>query len=86
MTVNVESIRQVRGHLADVVDLAAADQPTVVTRRGREVAAVVPVGMLRQFRAWEEAYLNALIDERMANDAPGVPLAEVLRQTLARDE
>ncbi|WP_459247380.1 type II toxin-antitoxin system Phd/YefM family antitoxin [Streptomyces youssoufiensis] len=83
----VESIRDVRAHLAEVVERAGRDGvPTVITRRGRQVATVVSIEVLRRYQEWEERELNQIIDERMANPAPGVPLGEVVRETLARGE
>ncbi|MBB4931760.1 prevent-host-death family protein [Lipingzhangella halophila] len=82
-----ESIREVRDHLADVVDRAEReDVPTVVTRRGKEVAAVVSIDTLRQFQHWEEEELNRIVDERMADDDPGAPLDEVVAETLERPQ
>jgi prevent-host-death family protein len=86
MTIHVEPIREVREHLAAIVDLAVSDQSTVITRRGREVAAIVPVALLHQAQEAEERRINAIISERMASDEPGTPLAEVMRETLARDD
>lgn len=83
----VESIRDVRAHLAEVVERAdREDVPTVITRRGKQVAAVVSVEVLRRYQRWEELEINRIIDERMANPAPGVPIEDVMRETLARGE
>lgn len=55
----VESIRDVRAHLAEVVERADRDDvPTVITRRGKEVAAVVSIDVLRQYQEWEEREIN----------------------------
>lgn len=82
-----ESIRAVRDHLADVVDRAERDDtPTVITRRDKEVAAIVSIDTLRQFQRWEEQELNRVIDERMASGEPTVPLEDVIAETLARPE
>nr|BEK69656.1 hypothetical protein KPHV_68830 [Kitasatospora purpeofusca] len=78
------SIREAREHLADVVDRAERDEPTVITRRGREVAAVVPIELLREYRRWEERELMRLIEER--RDEPTYSLDEVMAETLARPE
>ena len=80
-----EPIRVVRSHFADVVDRVAS-QSTVVTRHGKRVAAIVSVELLERFEELEERELNRIIDERMADPAPGIPLEEVLRETLARDD
>jgi hypothetical protein len=60
--------------------------PTIVTRGGKEIAAVVPIEVLRQFEQWEHEWLNRIVDERMASAEPGLPLAEVLAETAARSE
>ncbi|MDT0319517.1 type II toxin-antitoxin system Phd/YefM family antitoxin [Streptomyces millisiae] len=83
----IESIRDVRSHLAEVVDRADRDDtPTVITRRGKEVAAVVSIDVLRRYQEWEEREINRIIDERMAKPVAGVPLEDVMRETLARSE
>jgi prevent-host-death family protein len=83
----IESIRDVRAHLAEVVERADRDDvPTVITRRGKQVAAVVSIEVLRRYQAWEEREINRIIDERMADAVPGIPIEEVMRETLARSE
>ncbi|MFF9452820.1 type II toxin-antitoxin system Phd/YefM family antitoxin [Streptomyces flaveolus] len=82
-----ESIRDVRAHLAEVVDRADRDDvPTVITRRGKQVAAVVSIDVLRKYQEWEEREINRIIDERMASPAVSVPIEDVMRETLARSE
>ncbi len=82
-----ESIRDVRAHLADVVERAERDdQPTIITRRGKAVAAVVSIDVLRKFQQWEERELNRIVDERMAQRSAGIPLEDVIQETLARSE
>lgn len=83
---NIASIRELRDTLADVVDRAAHDEVTVVTRRGRKVAAVVPIGMVDEWRRWEEEHVVAMIDKAMADRRPGIPMTDVLAETLARPE
>ncbi|MEU0236448.1 type II toxin-antitoxin system Phd/YefM family antitoxin [Nocardiopsis sp. NPDC006198] len=83
----VESIRQVRDHIADVVDRAdREDLPTVITRRGREVAAVVPIDMFHRYQQLEEQEIMRMVDERMANPAPGIPMEQVMAEILERPE
>jgi len=82
------SVRELRDALADYIDRAERDdEVTIVTRRGREVAAVVPVQVVKEWRQWEEERFAALIDERMAaSDGTGATLEEVMAETLARPE
>ncbi|WP_327270576.1 type II toxin-antitoxin system Phd/YefM family antitoxin [Streptomyces sp. NBC_01218] len=73
--------------MAEVVERAERDDvPTVITRRGKQVAAVVSVEVLREYQEWEEREINRIIDERMANAAPGIPIEDITRETPARDE
>ena len=80
----VEPSRQVRDHFAEVIE---RDQPTIITRHGREVAAVIPIADLRYYEDLENRELHRLIEERRHEiDQPRHSLAEVLEETLARDE
>ena len=82
-----ESIRDLRAHLSEVVERADRDdQATVITRRGKPVAAVVSIEVLRKYQEWEERELNRIIDERMADRSRRVPLEDVIAETLARSE
>src|SRR5215204_1489654 len=82
-----ESIRDLRAHLAEVVERADRDdQATVITRRGKPVAAVVSIEVLRKYQEWEERELNRIIDERMADRSARIPLEDVIAETLARGE
>jgi prevent-host-death family protein len=83
----VESIRDIRSHLADVIERAdREDTPTVITRRGKEVAAIVSIDVLRTYLRWEEQEINRIVDERMANRSAGIPLEDVIKETLARGD
>lgn len=83
----METIRQVRDHIADVVDRADRDDsPTVITRRGREVAAVVPIEMLRRYQRLEEQEILRLVKERMADPSPGIPMEQVMAEILEGPE
>jgi prevent-host-death family protein len=80
-----ESIREAREHLASLVDRAERDgEPTIITRRGREVAAVVSIDLLREYRILEEQAILRMVAER--RDEPTVSMDEVLAETLARPE
>lgn len=82
-----ESIRDARAHLAELVDRADRDdQPTIITRRGKEVAAVVSIDMLRHLQQLEEDWVVRVVDERLRRPEPGIPLADVLAETVSRAE
>ncbi|NED96870.1 type II toxin-antitoxin system Phd/YefM family antitoxin [Phytoactinopolyspora alkaliphila] len=85
---SVSSVRELRDSLADVIDRALRDEITVVQRRGKEVAAVVPIEYLREYQRLEEERVAAILDERMAavREGEGVPLEDVMAETLARTE
>ncbi|GHC94624.1 hypothetical protein GCM10007079_45270 [Nocardiopsis terrae] len=77
------SSREFRAHLSEAIDRAKSGEATVVTRNGRAAGAFVPMEVLEQARAREEE-LRRLIEE--SRDSPTVPLADVMAETLARDE
>jgi len=81
------STRELREQLADVLADAGRDEVTIVTSRGREVAAVVPIELLREYRLLEEREVLRIIEERRANDdGTRFTLDEVMAETLARTE
>jgi prevent-host-death family protein len=80
------SVREVRENLADVVERAAHDELTIITRRGREVAAVVPIEMVREYRQWEEERVLRIVDERRTAAAPGIPMEQVMAEILDADQ
>jgi len=83
MTKTVSS-REFRSHLSEAIDRAQAGDSTVVTRNGRAVGAFVPLEVLEQARLHDEEELRRLIEER--RNSRTVPMAEVMAETLERDE
>ncbi|MFC4561984.1 type II toxin-antitoxin system Phd/YefM family antitoxin [Nocardiopsis mangrovi] len=72
------TVREARAHLADHINRAEEGAPTVITRNGRPVAAVVPIA---DFDALEEAADILLAREAEAVLAEGgqtVTMAELL--------
>src|SRR5215472_6647718 len=64
------SVRDARAHLADVITRAEGGTPTIITRNGQAVAAVVPI---EDFNALEDAidrYFAREADRDLAED-PG---------------
>ncbi|MFE3514610.1 type II toxin-antitoxin system Phd/YefM family antitoxin [Streptomyces sp. NPDC059166] len=72
----VESMAEVRRHLADVIDRARRDDtPTIITRRGRSEAVLVDIDEYRRLRAaadqLEDDWLNRLADEAESEGTDG---------------
>ncbi|WP_327067283.1 type II toxin-antitoxin system Phd/YefM family antitoxin [Kitasatospora sp. NBC_01250] len=64
----VESMAEVRSHLADVIDRASReDTPTIITRRGKQEAVVLDIREYQRLRELaeraEDAWLGRLADE-----------------------
>jgi prevent-host-death family protein len=77
---NQLSVRDARAHFAEVIARAQAGTPTVVTRNGQAVAAVVPI---EDFNALEDAidrYFSREADRDLeANpDAPTYSMSEAI--------
>ena len=80
------STRELRDQLADVLADAGRNEVTIVTSRGREVAAVVPIEMLRDYRRLEEREVVRILEERRASDTGNRhTLDDVMAETLARE-
>ncbi|MCC9741115.1 type II toxin-antitoxin system Phd/YefM family antitoxin [Streptomyces sp. MNU89] len=78
MTENTATVREARAHLAQYINQAEEGTPTVITRNGAPVAAVVPI---TDFEALEEAADVMLAREAeavLADDEPTVSMAELL--------
>ena len=83
-TQQIEAARRVRDHLSEILE---RDEPTIVTRHGRQIAAIVPIADYRRYEELESQEIHRLIAERRSEAAhPGYGLAEVLAETMARDE
>jgi prevent-host-death family protein len=87
----VESMAEVRSHLADVIDRARRDEtPTIITRRGKQEAVVIDIQEYQRLREIEEraedAWLNRLADEAEAEGAAGsVSLEEMAALIRSRE-
>lgn len=72
----IESMAEVRSHLADVIDRARRDEtPTIITRRGKQEAVVIDIHEYLSLRhvaeQAEESWLNRLADEAEAEGTEG---------------
>jgi prevent-host-death family protein len=86
----IESMAEVRGHLADVIDRARREAtPTIITRRGKEEAVVVDIEEYRHLKQLEEqaedAWLSRLAKESLAEDGDAVSLEEMAAMILRND-
>ncbi|MFD3910484.1 type II toxin-antitoxin system Phd/YefM family antitoxin [Streptomyces sp. NPDC058603] len=78
MAENPVTVREARAHLADHINRAEQGTPTVITRNGAPVAALVPIA---DFEALEEAADELLAreaEEVLADGGPTVTMAELL--------
>ena len=74
-------ISEARDNLADIVSRAEHTQErTVLTRRGKPVAALIPIQELREIEAAEDAADIAAARDALADPAPRIPHAEVMRE------
>ncbi|MFF7990371.1 type II toxin-antitoxin system Phd/YefM family antitoxin [Kitasatospora xanthocidica] len=72
----IESMAEVRSHLADVIDRARRDEtPTIITRRGRQEAVVIDIAEYQRLKQAaeqaEDEWLNRLADEAEAEGLEG---------------
>ena len=72
------TVREARAHLADHINRAEQGTPTIITRNGAPVAALVPIA---DFNALEDAADELLAREAeavLAGGGPTVTMAELL--------
>ncbi|MFE2878746.1 type II toxin-antitoxin system Phd/YefM family antitoxin [Streptomyces roseus] len=75
---NAVTVREARAHFADHINRAEQGAPTIITRNGAPVAALVPMA---DFNALEEAADELLAREAeavLAEGGPTVTMAELL--------
>jgi len=88
----IESMAEVRSHLADVIDRARREgAPTIITRRGRQEAAVIDIEEYQRLRriadAAEEEWLNGLAaEEEWLNGLADEAEAEGLHGSVSPEE
>ncbi|MFJ5233744.1 type II toxin-antitoxin system Phd/YefM family antitoxin [Kitasatospora sp. NPDC088391] len=87
----IESMAEVRSHLADVIDRARREEiPTIITRRGKQEAVVIDIEEYQRLRriaeAAEESWLNKLADESEAEGLQGSVSLEEMAALLRSHE
>lgn len=86
----IESMAEVRGHLADVLDRARREEtPTIITRRGKQEAVVIDIEEYQRLRRIaedaEESWLNRLADEAESEGLEGSVSLEEMAAMLPTD-
>ncbi|MER6628227.1 type II toxin-antitoxin system Phd/YefM family antitoxin [Streptomyces sp. NPDC000987] len=83
----VESMAEVRRHLAHVIDRARREEtPTIITRRGKQEAVVIDIQEYQRLREVadnaEEAWLNRLAEEAESEGVEGAVSLEEMAALL----
>jgi prevent-host-death family protein len=73
------SVRTARQELAELINRAHyRHEHIIIVRHGKPVAALIAVDQLRTYQAAEgRGDAQDTVDDDLARDSPGVPLAEV---------
>ncbi|MCC3767916.1 type II toxin-antitoxin system Phd/YefM family antitoxin [Streptomyces sp. UNOC14_S4] len=82
---DIVTVREARAHFAEHINNAEQGTPTVITRNGTPVAALVPIS---DFEALEEAADKLLAREAeavLAEGGPTVTMAELLADLFAEN-
>lgn len=80
----IEPVRSARAHFGDLIDRAGRDETTVITRNGKEVAAVVSVESFRKLKLLEDEADRRAIQDTLSERT--YSLEEIMRETLDRPE
>ncbi|MFF5716790.1 type II toxin-antitoxin system Phd/YefM family antitoxin [Streptomyces buecherae] len=78
MVENTVPVREARARLADYITRAEEGVPTVITRDGVSVAALVPVSDLEALEEAADAALARESEAALAEGGPTVTMAELL--------
>ena len=83
MTENTVTVREARAHLADRIHDAEEGTPTVITRNGEPVAALVPIADLNALEEAADLLLAREAEAALAEGGPTVTMAELLADLFA---
>ncbi|WEH40138.1 type II toxin-antitoxin system Phd/YefM family antitoxin [Streptomyces sp. NBC_01218] len=78
MTETTATVREARAHLADHINRAEEGTPTVITRNGEPVAAVVPISDFYALEDAADVLLTREAEAVLAQGGPTVTMAELL--------
>ncbi|MGW2408859.1 type II toxin-antitoxin system Phd/YefM family antitoxin [Streptomyces sp. NPDC001739] len=83
MAESTVTVREARAHLADPINRAEQGTPTVITRKGVPVAAVVPIADLNALEEAADMLLAREAEAVLAEGGPTVTMAELLADLFA---
>jgi prevent-host-death family protein len=78
MADNTVTVREARAHLAEHINRAEEGTPTVITRNGAPVAAVVPITDFEALEKAADVMLAREAEAVLADGGPTVSMAELL--------
>ncbi|MFG3118664.1 type II toxin-antitoxin system Phd/YefM family antitoxin [Streptomyces sp. NPDC048197] len=83
MAESTVTVREARAHLADHINRAEQGTPTVITRNGVPVAAVVPIADLNALEEAADMLLAREAEAVLTEGGPTVTMAELLADLFA---
>jgi prevent-host-death family protein len=83
MTEPTVTVREARAHLADHINRAEQGSPTVITRNGEPVAALVPIADFDALEAAADELLAREAEAVLNEGGPTVTMAELLADMFA---
>ncbi|MFF4290420.1 type II toxin-antitoxin system Phd/YefM family antitoxin [Streptomyces sp. NPDC001633] len=83
MAESTVTVREAHAHLADHINRAEQGTPTVITRKGVPVAAVVPIADLNALEEAADMLLAREAEAVLAEGGPTVTMAELLADLFA---
>lgn len=82
---NTATVRDARAHLAKHIDRAEQGTPTVITRSGEPVAAIVSIDDFEALEEAADALLAREADAALAEGGPAIGMAEILASLFSED-
>ncbi|MGR8010134.1 type II toxin-antitoxin system Phd/YefM family antitoxin [Streptomyces hypolithicus] len=83
MAESTVTVREARAHLADHINRAEEGTPTVITRNGQPVAAVVPIADFDALEQAADVLLAREAEAVLAQGGPTVTMAGLLADLFA---
>ncbi|OEJ32284.1 type II toxin-antitoxin system Phd/YefM family antitoxin [Streptomyces subrutilus] len=86
MSENAVTVREARAHLADHINRAEQGTPTIITRNGAPVAALVPISDFNALEAAADELLAREAESVLTDGGPTVTMAELLADLFSERE